>query len=480
MPAPTCALPPPDPRSLHDDDVELELPPLDGGLDDAAPPADADDIDEAPALPDDDGGALEIDPVAELDAVDDAPGDGAEAAREALDVGSLADAIDLPDAGPVDPGRSAPLRAGERGLAHDALEDDASLFDAPVAGDPGSGTDDDLGGFIDEAALPPLGEDDAPGEHPSSALPAQGGAPPWDRGRYRLAAGLGAEVPCGAVAVSAACVVAAGPAVLVVIDGARVSRGSGPGIDAVALAATEATVFAASRGGELLASPDGGVSWVAASAPDPPSPAPIALAATPGRLWIGRGGELWSQRHSGRGPEPLRLVRAGGVRAMAAAGTSLVTLEERSGELVLERLRGDDEPSAPQPLPPGVSASLDGGAPSLAAAAGGGALALISGSAAHVSRDGGASFTRHVVGPVLAAAFAGTSADAPVMVLVRGARATAPAELIEIDARGACLRVADVPGASGGAASLAWDPGRDVLWLASADGLFAFERAPRH
>lgn len=482
----------------RDEEEELELPPLDGLAGDEEEgrerSPDDDEIAEEPLLGEDEGSGLDLDPAAELDAFDDDHGAGADEALAPVDIGSLADAIALPDEG---------VRGSdERGLAHE--EEEASAFEGQSSDEAGTGTGEDLAGFLDESALPSLGADDeADGVLAVDAV-AGGRAAPW-RGRYRVANALGAEVPCGLLAVSASHVVAAGPGVLVVRGVARATRGSGPDIDAGALAATDETIFAASRRGALFASADGGDTWTAVGAPSPASPLPISLAATPGRLWICQMGALWSLRgwESGR-PEPQVLVRKEGVRAMVATGSTLVVLAERSGEqepgsrrpesqppprepttaappFFIERLRGDDEASPAEALPGAASAAAAEGAPILAATAGGRAVALCAGGAAHVSRDGGRSFRRSETGPALAAAFAGAGEDAPLMVLVPGERRAAEAaHLLEIDERGGRARVAEIAGVACGPAALAWDPARDVLWVACEAGLLAFERSAQH
>jgi hypothetical protein len=463
------------PLPIHDEE-ELELPPLDGLADeeerDVARPLEEPDIAEEASPGEDDGTGIDLDPAAELDVLDDAPGEGSEAARDAVDIGSLADAIALMDERPHAP--------DGQGLAHD--EEEASLFDGQGSEDAGIGTGEDPAGFVDEDALPPLGVDDDEdgGARAAPQRPAQR-ASPWDRGRYHVATRLGAEVPCGLLAVSAAYVVAAGPAVLVVGHGARMARGSGPDIDAVAVAATEDTIFAASRRGVLFASTDGGDTWTAIGTLSPAAP-PIELAATPGRLWICQRGALWSLRWSVSGrAEPLVLVRKEGVRAMASVGTALLLLAERSGDVALERLRGDDEASEAEALPEAVRAAAAEGAPLLAAAAGGRAIALGVGRAVHVSRDGGRTFQRCDTGPARAVTFAGTEEGAHAMVLVPGERrADGVAHLVEVDPDGACTRVAEIAGAGLGLAALAWDPAREVLWIACGAGLLAFERSARH
>lgn len=460
--APITAAPP----KAHDEE-ELELPPLDGVQGDEEPPGGGghdDEIDEAPLLGDDDGAAFDLDPAAEIDAIDEHAAEGSDAAHDAVDIGSLADAIALPDEGP--------RATDEHGLAHD--EQDASPFDAQASDEAGAGTGDDLAAFVDEGALPPLGADDGDDQ----IAPADR-ASRWDRGRYHLATGLGAEVPCRLLAVSASHVVAAGPAVLVVRDGARTSRGGDPGIDAIAVAAMDGVIFAASRRGALFASTDGGDTWAPAGTLHPSAP-PIELAATPGRLWIRQQGALWSMRWSEGGAEPQVLVRKEGVRAMAAAGSSLVILAEREGRLGIERLRGDDEASAPEPLPEAMAAAAEG-ASMPAAGDGGRALVLLEGGVAHVSRDGGRSFQVCATGPALAASFVGAGPGARVLLLTRSERAgDAAAYVLEIDEAGTETRVAEIAAGGEGAAAIAWDPAREVLWVACEAGLLAFQRSAKH
>lgn len=466
--APIPAAPPP---TTHDDE-ELELPPLDGVLDDEEPAGGGghdDEIDEAPLLGDDDGAAFDLDPAAEIDAIDEHAAEGSDAAHDAVDVGSLADAIALPDEGP--------RATDEHGLAHE--EHDASPFDTQTSDEAGAGTGEDLAAFVDEGALPPLGANDGDELAPGAHLAQAGRASRWDRGRYHLATGLGAEVPCRLLAVSASHVVAAGPAVLVVRDGARMSRGGDPDIDAVAVAAMDGAIFAASRRGALFASTDGGDTWAPAGTLHPSAP-PIELAATPGRLWIRQQGALWSTRWSEGGAEPQVLVRKEGVRAMAAAGSSLVILAEREGHLAIERLRGDDEASAPEPLPEAMTAAAEG-ASMPAAGDGGRALVLLAGGVAHVSRDGGRSFRVCHTGPALAASFVGTGPGARLLLLTRSERAgIAAAFVLEIDEAGTETRVAEIAAGGEGAAAIVWDPTREALWVACDAGLLAFQRSAKH
>jgi len=297
---------------------------------------------------------------------------------------------------------------------------------------------------------------------------------------------MGAQVPCSLVAVSAAHVVAAGQTVLVARGGARVSSGVGLDVDAVAVAATDDAIFVAPRRGPLFVSTDGGETWATGSVPWPAATGPLAVAATPGRLWICEGGALWSVRW-GKGcrPEPPLLVRKGGVRAMTAADTTLVILAERDSELVVERLRGDDEAPPAEVLPAEMRAALGDGSPVLAATAGGRAIAVIAGTAVLVSRDGGRSFRAHPAGCGLAVAFEGAGEDARVLALVTSAERgrDAPLYLAEIDDGGRLVRVAEIAsgaGAAGRSAALGWDGAREVVWVACAAGLMAFERPARH
>lgn len=470
------------PRSLHDDEEELlELPPLDGALDERHETSDEadDEIAEETRSTGDDDGARELDVGATLDLVDESGPDDTEAAPHALDIGSFADALVLSDDGE--------RASDESGLSHD--DDEESALDAHLNDDAGAGTGEDPAAFVDERALPPLDADDGGDAGSSAALGgsfADGGRSSLRRARFGAVSGMGAQVPCSLVAVSSAHVVAAGRTVLVARGGARVSNDVGPDVDAVAVAASDDAIFVASRRGALFASMDGGASWTTGSVPWPATRAPLALAATPGRLWICENGALWSVRWGGNGrPEPPVMVRKDGVRAMAAASSTLVILAERDAGLVLERLRGDDEAPPAETVPGDVRAAVGKTSPVLAAAAGGRVLGVLAGGAAFVSRDAGRTFAERATVSAIALAFAGERDDARAVVLTTTAARghDAPLDLAEIGPGGALVRVAEVATVSGDldrAAAIAWDAAREVMWVACSAGLTAFERPARH
>ena len=466
------------PRAARaEEEEELELPPLDGALDDgAAPDDDAPDDDEAAeerGAPDD-GLPAEIDPGFTLDEVDETGPADTEPARDSLDVGSLADAVALLE------GDDA---AGEDRGSFADLPDDVSPFDAPFEGAEGAGTGEDPSSFVDESALPPLDMEEEPSGAAEVAFHDAPLAPlPWERGRWRVAAGLGAEVPCSLVAACAAHVVAAGPSVLIAPGGARVQRSVGPELDLVGLAANDDAIFVVSRRGILFASMDGGEEWRPCGAPWPSGHGGLALAVTPGRLWVREGGALWSLRceRDGTAGAPIP-VRREGVRAMVAAGSTLVALVERGADLVIERLRADDEAASAEVLPGAVRADIGDGSPVLAAAAGGRGIGLCAGGGVHLSRDGGRTFRRFEVGGALALAFAGDSLDARVLALVAEEDRGTGLFLAEGGDDRGFARVAEIKSSVPSArASIAWDLAREVVWVACPSGLLAFEVSAQH
>ncbi|MFO0591242.1 MAG: hypothetical protein U0441_27090 [Polyangiaceae bacterium] len=459
-------------RLLHEDEDELPLPPLDGARDDDAPLAIADDdaIEEGEASGSDDGAPVEMDAGIVLDVKDEEIADGAEAARDVVDLASIADTLAFLDDAERDDDGS--------GLGRD--EDDDTLLDDQESDVAGAGTGEDPSVFVDEGALPPLDEDD--GAHAVDVALRRSATATPERARWRVVSGVGAQVPCWLVAASPSLVVASGPTMIIARDGGRVSKAAGPDIDAAALAASEDAIFAVTRKGALFASTDGGGSWATGSVPWPLSRGG-GIAATPGRLWICDGGALWSVRWTPTSrPEPPVERGGRGVRAMIAAGSTLVLLSEKEGDLVIERLRGDDEAPDEQRVPDEVRAAIGDGSVTLAATPSARAIALLSGGVVHVSRDGGATFTRAKVGPAAAIAFAGDGDAARLVALTAREDRTSPLDLLLVElASDEASHVADVAvsGASGRAA-LAWDSAREVLWVASSAGLIAYERSTQH
>lgn len=460
------------PRLLHDEEDELELPPLDGARDEEAPLAiqEDDGIEEGEASGSDDGAPVEIDAGIVLDVKDEEVTEGAEAARDVVDLASIADTLAFLDDAERDEDGS--------GLGRD--EDDDSLLDAQESDVAGAGTGEDPSVFVDEGALPPLDEDD--GAHAIDVALRRSATASPERARWRVVSGVGAQVPCWLVAASPSYVVASGPTMIIARDGGRVSKAAGPDIDAAALAVSEDAIFAVTRKGALFASTDGGDSWATGSVPWPLSRGG-GIAATPGRLWICEGGALWSVRWTATSrPEPPALRGGHGVRAMIAAGSTLLLLSEKEGDLVIERLRGDDEAPDVQRVADDVRTAIGDGTVTLAATSNARGIALLSAGVVHVSRDGGATFTRAKVGPVAAIAFAGDGDAARLVALTASEDRSAPSDLrfVELGSDEAS-HVAEVAvsGASG-RASLAWDSAREVLWIASSAGLVAYERSTQH
>jgi hypothetical protein len=470
------------PLAIHEEEA-LDLPPLDGALDERDDRRDADDVEigEETDGGGDDQSASDLDAGVMLDVVDERGTDEGDAAALApLDVGSFADAFVLSE-----DGGSA---SDAKGMTLDT--EDESPFDASAEDEAGAGTGEDPAAFVDESALPPLDADDGRGaespEIPGGAARAAASRSAGNRARWRVASGMGAHIPCSLVAVSPAHVVAAGRTVLVARGGARVSNGVGPDVDAVAVAATDDAIFVASRRGALFASMDGGESWATGSVPWPPARAKLALAATPGRLWICENGALWSVRWAGNGrPEPPVLVRKDGVRAMAAADSTLVILAERGADLAVERLRGDDEAPPAELVSGAVRAAIGKASPLLASAAGGRVLGVLAGGTLYVSRDAGRSYGACPAGSAIALAFAGDRDDARALVLTTSAERgrDAPLYLTELGDGDVSTRAAEVALVSGEydrAAAIGWDAAREVMWVACSAGLLAFERPAQH
>lgn len=125
------------------------------------------------------------------------------------------------------------------------------------------------------------------------------------------------------------------------------------------------------------------------------------------------------------------------------------------------------------------------GAPSVRApirlttAASGRAVALTDGARVAVSRDAGQSFETAAFGPVLALAFAGDDERAPLLALT-APLPDLPATLIHAPAHGEPTRIASIPGLTADAAAMAWDASRDCVWIACAAGLIAVGGARRH
>jgi hypothetical protein len=473
----------------HDEPLEdlADLPPLDAedplGEDEASelddPPAFADEDDLADAR--DDSEAADLDIGVEIDAPE-AVADDLEDDPE-TDAGD--DDVSFDD--------RATDEGEEEGIADDQeLEiDDASGEDDGGAEGTGELPEDE----VDERALPDLDDDepDAAGDDPLAVAllaESEAGLLPWAAAPWVILPGAGAAVPCRAVAACAGRVAAAGEVLLFVEEGARAARRVAFGEGAVAVALEEDTLYAATARGQLLASRDGAAqavtigSWRAGLRPGDLAGS-IELAATPGRFWIRAGGALLCATSPDR---PPAVVRDRGVLAIAASGGVLSAVVLGPDGPSVERFRGDDEGwmearlsgvaeriATPSPVPsPDAPRSLR-----LATAAGGLSVALSDGERVALSRDGGGSFHVEELGATPAIAFAGDEAGAPLLALV----VAEGTFLVEVPAGGEASRVAEVPGADGGAeaeAALAWDASREVAWIASAAGLVAVGRARAH
>ncbi len=460
-------------RDEDEIDEDLDLPPLDA--DEEHEPTD-----EAHELPDepDGGGGLDDATAADLDVgdeLDDFDGEEGGDGEADIDVGPLDEGIDAED-GERTLGDEEESAADGEGIAVDESRD---------ADDGGAeGTGENPEDEVDEAALPDIDDgEDAAGDHAlAEALLAEGGQqlPEWAPARLALLEGAGAAVPCRSVAVAAGRVAAAGEVLLFVEEGARAARRLpfGDGVIAVALA-DDALVLATARG-QLLMGRHGGTEATSLGAfRGSPSAAPVQLAATPGRFWIRAGGALSCVTLPAPSPSP---VRERGVLAIAASAGALTAVTLGPSGPAIERLRGDDEGGL-ESLLAGPARSLVervGDALLFAVAAGGRCLALGDGQRVAVSRDGGATFTILDPGPVAAVAFAGDDVDAPVLALVApdGAVSTF---VVRLAPSGEAARIGELTSAERELpAAIAWDPSRELIWVASGAGLFALGVPPRH
>lgn len=460
---------------------DIDLPPLAGHDDEEQEQEHELDQELLDQLGDDSGGlddsAAEIDPGVSVDELDALGGDDDDAE---VDVGPLDEGIEDDDARSLtDDAR--PENEGD----HDGFD-----IDEGTDGDDGGaeGTSEDPADEVDEGALPEL-DADAEGEgNDEDALAAlllaeAGGAEPrWAAARWAQLEGAGAAVPCGAVAVAAGRVAAAGEVLLLVEEGAHAARKLAFGAGATAVALSDDALLAATARGQLLLCRDGGgtATSLAGFRAGARSGASIELAAAPGRFWIRAAGEL----HCLISPDaPLTPVLSRGVLAATASGGVLIAIVETESSASIQRLRGDDEGWQSTPLD---RAPLRAGAPlSIAASAGGRCLAITDGASALVSRDGGASFVSADLGRVLAVAFAGDGADAPLLALT-ARQGGEVAYLVELPRGGDPARLAEIAGAAGGdgeaesRAAMAWDASREVAWIACRAGLIALGRHRRH
>ncbi len=492
---------------LQDDEEELGLPPLDGALGEPSALAEEDgdieafDLNESSPLED---AIANVDPGFEIDFVEEHAPKEVDPVKP-LDVGVLLE----DDALPEDSHRPH----DDRSPLYDIEE--SSPFDSISNAEAGHGTSDDPSDFVDEDALPPLASSEAEQQddpqRTNTLLAKAHQSPlifPWDRGAWRVCPAAGATVPCWLVAVSsprdrgtASRVVAAGPTILIVRDDARIAK-RGPDIDAVALAAKADVLFVVTRSGSLFASVDAGESWFSVQHEPVSTSPPVSIAITPGKLWVCDEGSLFHAPDAeNSGFDNKTEVHREGVRAITETGSTLVVLRKRDAQWIVERSRGDDEPSTAEVVPPLVRETLNGQTPMIAAAEAGSLLALITPTHLHISRDAGRSFDTHRIGTTLAFTFAGDTRDAPWLALVepfppaeaatislqnqerdsRAARPTAPLVLLQGSASGRIVAVAEVRTAPPfGRAALSWDASREVVWVATPAGLIALERAPHH
>jgi hypothetical protein len=475
-----------DPPARDDDDDDIELPDFIVGDDDGQAEEGAEKFDEdLPDLRQDGGDPLDDSTASDLDVGvhiddDDKRELSADASEEAVDIGALDEDF-------------AGLDAAESALDDDRepsgfVEDDefASFDDEASDDDGGSeGTGEDAANDIDESALPELdeSENDQADESLADELleeATRARLPSWAASRFVQLEGAGASVPCVAVSVVGGCVFAAGDLLLTVDEGAHAARHVALEAPASALAVTEGlTVIATVRGG-LLVSRDGFVSASPVTG-FRSTKGPVGLACTPGRVWLLHEGALWSMAG---GDAALVRVREGGLRAMWAAGGTLVALSAENENVFVEKLRGDDEARATIPLPSEVSKFvLDEHRATLVATANGKRLAIASSQGLYLSNDGGASFVRIEVPGAAAACFTGDEDAADLLVLVTTADEPV-AHLIRVTDDGEASRLAEVRGNNeNGAfadAAVAWDGSRELLWIGSRHGLVAWGPARRH
>jgi len=470
--------------NLHDPDDEeidqdLELPPLDADEDDELP------LDAVPELPDsaddagglDDAASTELDVGDELDELDDDDGGDAEAD---VDVGPLDEGIDDDGEGAL-PGDDDEGAADEEGLATDEPQD---------SDDGGAeGTSENPEDEVDEASLPEIDDgDEEGGDQLSEVLLAEAGGdlPAWATARVVLVDGAGAALPCRSLAVVAGRVAAAGEVLLFVDEGARAARRLAFAEGVVAVALAEDAVLVATARGQLVTSRDAGTEATSLGAyrtghpQTPGAGAPdVQLAATPGRFWIRAGSALSCVTLPASAPSS---VRERGVLAIAASGGTLLAITLGLEGPCIDRFRGDDEGDMEARLAGPARALVERGrhALLLAVTAGGRTVALGDDRSVVVSRDGGATFATFEPGPVVAIAFAGTEVDDPLLALAAPG-ASGLAYLVEMKAGGEIARIGEVSCAEGELpAAIAWDPSREVIWVASGAGLIALGMPRRH
>jgi hypothetical protein len=449
------------------DDTDEEIDP-NGEFEDLVTPLDHHDGED----PLDDATAEDLETGIELDPLD---GEETGLDEDKLDVGPLDEGMHFDDTAASD----------DRIEARDDDHDDLDLDESTSEDDGGAeGTSDapEPDDEVDEAALPDLDADDEGDEGDEDLAEALlAGLPaaniPWDKAPWAPLEGAGAAVPCSAVSVWSGSVVAAGEVLLIVDEGARAARRAAPFAGAAAVALTEGILLAATARGQLLFSSDGGTE-TSTLAGLRAGPSPVALVATPGRVWIGCDGALlcFSSPH-----KPLSPVRDHGVIGITVSGAVVLALTRDKTGPAIERIRGDDEGWQRTPIGGSARRLVERAKTPicLAAAGSGRCIALANGARVALSRDGGQSFETTNLGPVLALAFAGDEDKAPLLALAAphdGLDAT----LIQVPERGELTRIATVPNLPESAAAMAWDTSRDCIWIACGTGLIAIGGARRH
>jgi hypothetical protein len=480
-------------RRIHEEDEDIDLPPMDQDDDDEAPQDDEEDFDVAWA---DDADGDDEDPLDDatasdleigLDVGDDDGAVGVEADGE-LDVGALDEGVDFSEEADAGDSAAQDDADGFGDEHHDGVQDDDDGWDDGGA----EGTSDAPEDDVDDADLPELDADDE-GDEGDAALAevllAEADAlPPWDASRWAVVEGAGAHVPCRAVAVEAGSVVAGGEVLLLVEEGARAAHRAGvTAKEAASIALTTDVLVVATSRGQLLSSRDFGATATPLGGWKP-SHGDVELAATPGRVWIASEGALWSMTPLS---EQISKVRARGVLRVRASGAVLVALTETSTgdgarSVSLERHRGDDEGWMSTPLGGEAARIATAAGARFAVAAGGLLVAFADAGSLSLSRDGGESFETTALERVLALAFAGDDLDGPLAVLL-APDAEGVSTVLKLDVDGAPSRVGELHGmvpsagdSEGAAADMAWDASRDVIWIACSAGLLAMGRTPQH
>ena len=456
-------------------DEDLDLPSND--VDDDDEPSgivdeDNDEIDES-----DDGGDNPLDDAeaTDLDAggddLDETDDDDDEGDESDVDVGPLDDEVDIGEENEL----------GDEGVSDTSHDDEGIDLEERAAADDGGieGTSESPEDAVDEAALPALDADDDldEGDEDLAEVLLEGAQlelPPWDAARWTLLEGAGAPLPCSAVAIAAGRVAAAGEGLLLVGEGERTARRASFGADVIAVAAADDLLLTATARGQIAVS-QGAWSEATALGALRAGQGPIELAATPGRGWVRRERAL----HGITPPDGLLApVRERGVLALTASDGVVLLLAEGTPAPVIERLRGDDEGRRTTPLRGPARRLVEGAAKlgtlTLVAAAGGRALAFTDGARIAVSRDDGTSFTLLAFGTIIALAFAGDEASAPLLILVEGGA------VVQSPAQGEATCVATIDDLGGAPAAIAWDPARECAWIACRAGLLAISKAPRH